>query len=183
MSDEELTDLNANRGWNIEDTVAEDHPEIGQSDSEWQQCLAQRVRDFMYDSVVSSLHLDSREVRTLYLPGLDYKCLITGGMSWGDSPTDAFDDFLGASSHDGLFELLVSFAKEDFAKECAEDQHDEESQTADARIEFVADALADLHLNHTVMEVIKGAGEDNVVVCYFRHMDLEQLQDILGSCG
>jgi hypothetical protein len=42
-------------------------------------------------------------------------CLLTGGMSWGDAPTDACDLFNSIEAIDGLWALLFSWAKEDLA--------------------------------------------------------------------
>jgi hypothetical protein len=59
--------------------------------------------------------LDSRDTCVLQLKGTP-KYLITGGMSWGDSPTDTYDAFLSLENIEGLWDLLEQWAREDMPK-------------------------------------------------------------------
>lgn len=53
----------------------------------------------------------SREVSVMSMPHADF--YITGGMSWGDPPTDAYDDFKLLSD---VEDLLLKWAIEDKSK-------------------------------------------------------------------
>jgi hypothetical protein len=56
----------------------------------------------------------SREVAVFGLPGAQYEVLLTGGMSWGDAPTDAFGSFEVLNSCALLIEQLEVWATDDF---------------------------------------------------------------------
>ena len=56
----------------------------------------------------------NREVSYLSLSGMDYEAMITGGMSWGDSPTDAFEFFrFLEDAPDIVYQQLIAWARED----------------------------------------------------------------------
>ena len=56
----------------------------------------------------------SREVSYLSLSGMDYEVMITGGMSWGDSPTDAFDSFcLLEELPRDMYQQMIAWSRED----------------------------------------------------------------------
>ena len=56
----------------------------------------------------------SREVSYLSLSGMDYEVMITGGMSWGDSPTDAFDCFcILEELPRNMYQQMIAWARED----------------------------------------------------------------------
>ena len=56
----------------------------------------------------------SREVSYLSLSGMDYAVMITGGMSWGDSPTEAFDSFcLLEELPDDMYQQMIAWSRED----------------------------------------------------------------------
>ena len=44
--------------------------------------------------------------------GEKYELNITGGMSWGDSPTDAYDAFERAAFFDDVYNLAIDFSVE-----------------------------------------------------------------------
>lgn len=54
---------------------------------------------------------ESRETSQLELAGCFV--FITGGLSWGDSPTEAYDHFNAIGECPGLYELLEKWSKED----------------------------------------------------------------------
>lgn len=58
---------------------------------------------------------DSRDVVLLRLPGMDYLCRITGGIVYEGAPTDACALFDAAGRIPGLWNLFLSFAREDSA--------------------------------------------------------------------
>jgi hypothetical protein len=55
---------------------------------------------------------NSREVGIYHRPG-EYDEWITGGCTWGDSPTDAFDIFAFFGMIDSLYDDIMLFARED----------------------------------------------------------------------
>ena len=55
--------------------------------------LVADVRSAIGDAI-STCYSDSRETNWFTDPATGTRWLITGGMSWGDAPTDAFDDVL-----------------------------------------------------------------------------------------
>jgi hypothetical protein len=54
-----------------------------------------------------------RDVSDFKQEGADHTVLITGGMSWGDSPTDAYDEMRILLYFDALYDLLLKWARED----------------------------------------------------------------------
>lgn len=57
----------------------------------------------------------SRETSSMYAyteGGQRYELNITGGMSWGDPPTDAYDAFNRASFFESVYNLAVDFSVE-----------------------------------------------------------------------
>ena len=57
-----------------------------------------------------------RDVSTLSLPGAEYEVLVTGGLSWGEPPTDALILFGDLAECDPLYAELEEYAREDFLK-------------------------------------------------------------------
>ncbi|MGO8749596.1 MAG: hypothetical protein ACLQNE_26875 [Thermoguttaceae bacterium] len=57
----------------------------------------------------------SREVTPFSLPGAKYGLLLTGGMSNGDTPTDAYDQFEYICRCEKLFKQVEEWAVEDYA--------------------------------------------------------------------
>jgi len=68
------------------------------------------------NDALDSLDGGSREVSVLELPGADYSVLLTGGMSWGDEPTDAMRCFSAIGDCNELFEKLAEWARADKPK-------------------------------------------------------------------
>jgi len=62
----------------------------------------------------------SREVTEFLLPGAGYDLLVTGGMSNGDSPTDAYDLFNYIWHCKKLHDQIEEWAKEDYAARAKE---------------------------------------------------------------
>ena len=62
----------------------------------------------------------SREVTEFLLPGAGYDLLVTGGMSNGDSPTDAYDLFNYIWHCKKLYDQIEEWAREDYAKRANE---------------------------------------------------------------
>ncbi len=58
----------------------------------------------------------SREVTEFLVPGAGYDLLVTGGMSTGDPPTDAYVLFDYVWHCKKLYEQIEEWAKEDYAE-------------------------------------------------------------------
>lgn len=71
------------------------------------------IRFAVYEAVLQAAEYDTRETSTLRMPGMDFEATITGGMSWGDSPTEAFDVIAGLENFVDLWELMQKFSVED----------------------------------------------------------------------
>tara|TARA_R100000008_G_C3580403_1_gene168119 strand:+ start:948 stop:1367 length:420 start_codon:yes stop_codon:yes gene_type:complete len=78
------------------------------------------IKQSLLDSVVEANgSAYGREVApdTAYTPeGKEYEILVTGGMSWGDSPTETYDIFWRASYVEEIWDLAIDFSIEDVAK-------------------------------------------------------------------
>jgi len=78
--------------------------------------LAKEVREDILEACVDILR-DSDEPRdmgSINFPGMKYNVLISGGMSWGDMPTDSCDLFDRCQNFEPIWDLLQAFAEEDF---------------------------------------------------------------------
>lgn len=92
-------------------------PPEGVSTTDWFAEVNQKLRDYFFQSIKDAQESGpGREVCELYLPDLPYSCWITGGMSWGDSPTDSYDDFNACGMLEDVWQLILDFAREDYAK-------------------------------------------------------------------
>ena len=69
---------------------------------------------FSLDEYVSYTSSWSREIGELVIHGEVY--LITGGMSWGDAPTYAYEHFETLRAIPDLWETLVAWMREDIQK-------------------------------------------------------------------
>lgn len=56
---------------------------------------------------------DSRDCSTLWAPGMDYELLVTGGLSWGDEPTESFSSLSPFLDISRLYDTLLEYARED----------------------------------------------------------------------
>ena len=52
-----------------------------------EESTAKEIRFRIYEAVLEAAEYETRETSTLRMPGMDFEATITGGMSWGDSPT------------------------------------------------------------------------------------------------
>ena len=69
----------------------------------------------LLEDIESSCSTVSRETTTITAyndKGERYELNVTGGMSWGDSPTDAYDAFNRASFFESVYNLAVDFSVE-----------------------------------------------------------------------
>ena len=54
-----------------------------------------------------------RDTAILKTHGMDWRAVITGGLSWGDSPTDSFETINMVATVEEVFELLKRWSTED----------------------------------------------------------------------
>ena len=69
----------------------------------------------LLDDIESSCSTVNRETCTITTyneKGEKYELNVTGGMTWGDSPTDAFDAFNRAAFFESVYNLAVDFSIE-----------------------------------------------------------------------
>ena len=69
----------------------------------------------LLDDIESSCSTVNRETCTITTyneKGEKYELNVTGGMTWGDSPTDAFDAFNRAACFESVYNLAVDFSIE-----------------------------------------------------------------------
>ena len=80
------------------------------------EALAEVVRQDILDACFESLELgDSpRDMAVISFPGMDYRILVSGGMSWGGDPTDGCELLSKFDGFDPLWDLLQTFSEEDF---------------------------------------------------------------------
>jgi len=73
----------------------------------------EEIRVTLYQAVLENAEIENRETSYIRLDGMDWTANITGGMSWGDSPTESFDGLSGISEFDSVYELMKEFSRED----------------------------------------------------------------------
>ena len=69
----------------------------------------------LLDNIETACSVCSRETSTITTyndKGERYELNVTGGMSWGDSPTDAYDAFNRAAFFESVYNLAVDFSIE-----------------------------------------------------------------------
>lgn len=74
---------------------------------------AEVMRDELYETILRVCDMDTRETSVIQLDGMDWMGVVTGGMSWGDVPTDCFDDIALIGRFQPVWDLLVHFSQED----------------------------------------------------------------------
>ena len=81
---------------------------------EWYGLDDEESYDILED-IESSCSTVSRETTTITAyndKGERYELNVTGGMSWGDSPTDAYDAFNRAAFFESVYNLAIDFSVE-----------------------------------------------------------------------
>ena len=69
----------------------------------------------MLEDIETACSVCSRETSTITTysdKGERYELNVTGGMSWGDPPTDAYDAFNRASFFESIYNLAIDFSVE-----------------------------------------------------------------------
>jgi len=89
--------------------VAEEYGGLSETGS------AADLRNEIYQTVIDCCELDGGDSSDIRLDGMDWKGVITGGMSHGDHPTDSYETVALIGRFDPLWDLLKHFAQEDFA--------------------------------------------------------------------
>lgn len=72
------------------------------------------LRAELLQQVVACCELDGGDSASLQLPGMDWTAVVTGGLSYGDSPTESFETIAMASRFPCIENLLMQFAREDY---------------------------------------------------------------------
>jgi hypothetical protein len=113
VSDKDVLDYN-------EDYLHMELPDLGDMDMAYGEgaeleAMATLVRADILDACFEVLeHVDNpRDMASISFPGLGYRVLMTGGMSWGDNPTESSNYLDKLSNFDPLWDLLQKFAEED----------------------------------------------------------------------
>lgn len=80
-----------------------------------EEALAEVVRQDILDACFEVLEQgdDARDMAVITFPGMEYRVLISGGMSYGDLPTEGCE-LLSRTSINELWDLLQTFSEEDF---------------------------------------------------------------------
>ena len=93
---------------NLGHTVAYYSFEDGKTDEE--------IKEFLIDEILGAFHnvREGRDCVSAIFPGMDYYMLVTGGMSWGDSPTDTYDKLILLECLPSpCYDLLLKWARQD----------------------------------------------------------------------
>ena len=79
------------------------------------EALAAAVRQDILDACFEVLEQgdDCRDMAVITFPGMEYRVLISGGLSYGDLPTEGCE-LLSRTAIDELWDLLQTFSEEDF---------------------------------------------------------------------
>jgi len=64
------------------------------------------------ESACSVVCRETSTITTYNDKGEKYELNVTGGMSWGDSPTEAFDAFNRAAFFESVYDLAIDFSVE-----------------------------------------------------------------------
>jgi len=72
--------------------------------------LEQLLEDI--EASCSTVNRETTTITTYNDKGERYELNVTGGMTWGDSPTDAYDVFNRASFFENVYNLAVDFSVE-----------------------------------------------------------------------
>lgn len=82
------------------------------------------IRKKLYDDVLESLKCEgNRDTCNLRFYKMPYEVLISGGMSWGDNPTDACDTMQHVNAYGPLWEFLMQLAIEDCQNAAQEEEN------------------------------------------------------------
>ena len=76
---------------------------------------AQATREAILAAVKQSQGTNKTTCRALFY-GLDYYLHISGGLSWGDPPTDAYDTFQTIGRCPPVYDAMLRMSREDFKK-------------------------------------------------------------------
>ena len=80
------------------------------------KALAALVREHILVNACEALECadDPRDVASISYPGMEYRVLITGGLSWGDTPTESCRTFDACSGFEPVWDTIEKWAKADF---------------------------------------------------------------------
>lgn len=104
----------------------------------------------------------SRQITTNGLPGLPYRIRFTGGLSWGDVPTEAFTVLEHVERCPQAWQILEEFAREDFSAERASTQLKSDfitlmrSQAARRKLDVSSEGIS-LDFSHELPSAYEGS--------------------------
>lgn len=111
-------DMTEERRQSFQEIVAEISDERQEEFYDW-HCLEDMPEyDILDDIEVACCHVgrETATMRAYTENGEPYELNLTGGMSWGDAPTDVYEAFCRASHFDEVYDLATKYAVE-YAKE------------------------------------------------------------------
>jgi len=69
------------------------------------ECVLEKCKESQYES---------RDIITLHLPGCPYPVQVSGGLSWGDVPTESYAVLEHVERCPQAWQVMEEFAREDF---------------------------------------------------------------------
>jgi len=111
ITDEAIVEYNDLGGFfGVCDEENEDNP-LGLTPQE----IFKEAREMIFDACMAceEASFSTRETSILKLADMNWQAVITGGMSWGENPTDAFESILIVVTIEEVFELLKAWSVED----------------------------------------------------------------------
>jgi hypothetical protein len=79
---------------------------LGYDDPEYAKgCIIEKCQESQYES---------RDVTTLSLPGCPYNVQVSGGLSWGDVPTESYAVLEHVECCTQAWQIMEEFAREDY---------------------------------------------------------------------
>lgn len=110
-------DMTDDRRQRFADLVENLPQEVTDEYMEWfgldeEECVS--LEDFLDDIQIacSACGRETSTITTYNDKGEKYELNVTGGMSWGDSPTDAYDAFNRAAFFESVYNLAIDFSVE-----------------------------------------------------------------------
>ena len=110
-------DMTEDRRQQFADLVENLPQEVTDEYMEWfgldeEECVG--LEDFLDDieAACSTVDRETSTITTYNEKGEKYELNVTGGMTWGDSPTDAFDVFNRAAFFESVYDLAIDFSIE-----------------------------------------------------------------------
>lgn len=72
-----------------------------------------QIRVELYKAVLEIAEIENRETSWVQFDGMDWIANITGGMSWGDYPTESFHSMSAIACFGPVYDLMKEFSRDD----------------------------------------------------------------------